>query len=235
MALKNKNLLLLFLFFYLPLKAESADMMKDFESFGQNKDLLEKAYLLNPELKIKVVQNRSVPRIRRSEVFLEYARILNGDIYIRTQNASFNYQFHLTPRWSMGLRYTYSMNRLTSEGEWLVSSHSKESGASFVPDLDYPKSSYLAVLNWYPFYGKVNLYDLGVLQFDFYGLAGAGEIHLYSGTSSLYMAGLGVGLWFSQHLTSRIEYRYQVYRSDRKTGSSDMYLGSLGLALGYLF
>ena len=239
MSVKNKmiyfGLLLLAPCLLTPWGVFGADIMKDFESFGENKDLMEKAYLLNPELKIKVVQNRFVPRILRSELSFEYARILNGDTYIQTQDAALNYQFHLNPRWSLGLRYAYSMNHLTSEGRWLVRSHSTESGASFVPDIDYPKSSYLAVFNWYPIYGKISLYDLGVVHFDFYGLVGGGQVQLYSGESPMYTLGAGLGLWFSQHLSSRIEYRYQTYQSERKTGSKQMYLGSLALALGYLF
>ena len=231
----KKTIIYLYLLLFLPLGALASEMEKDFESFGQNRDLIERAHLLNPELRIKAVQNRVVSRVLRSELFLEYARVLNGDTYIQTQDTALNYQFHLNPRWSLGFKYGYSMNRLTSEGSWLVRSHSKESRASFVPDLDYPKSSYLAVLNWYPFYGKINLYDWGVLQFDFYGLMGGGQVELYSGNSSMYTLGIGLGLWLSQHVSSRIEYRYQTYESERKTGSMQMYLGSLALGLGYLF
>jgi len=74
----------------------------------------------------------------------------------------------------------------------------------------------MGVINFYPTYGKLNLFDMSVAQFDFYLLGGLGQMQLqtsnantYSATT--YTAGAGIGLWLSQHLSTRFEARYQTY------------------------
>ena len=90
------------------------------------------------------------------------------------------------------------------------------------------------MVNFYPIYGKMNLYDLGIVHFDIYALGGYGNIDLRSGTTSTYTAGGGFGMWFSQHLTSRLEARYQNYQAERFNGKQNMDLTVLSLQIGYL-
>ena len=80
------------------------------------------------------------------------------------------------------------------------------------PGVDYAKDTWLAVANWYPIYGKMNLFDSTVSQFDIYFLGGAGQVNLSSGTAPTYTAGAGVGVWFTQHLATRLEARWQGYQ-----------------------
>ncbi len=47
------------------------------------------------------------------------------------------------------------------------------------------KDEALALLNWYPFYGKLKLSDRKVLHFDVYALGGGGQARLLSGRRQL--------------------------------------------------
>ena len=209
------------------------DLLKDFDSLGGNDALLEKAKALNPEASISLVQRRVVPRQNRLEIAPEFSSVLGGDSYNRTQNFGANFHYHFTPRWSVGLKYNYSFNKLRPEGENLVKDTAGV-GKAVVPDIDYPKQQGLVLLNWYPVYGKMNLYDLGITHFDVYALVGGGIIELASGGTATYTAGGGVGFWWSQHLTSRAELRYQTYRASRYTGSVDMNTTVASVQVGYL-
>ncbi|MEN0059954.1 MAG: outer membrane beta-barrel domain-containing protein, partial [Bdellovibrio sp.] len=104
-------------------------------------------------------------------------------------------------------------------------------GRATIVDLDYPLNAAMAVVNWYPIYGKTSFLDMGVTQFDIYLLAGGGALELSSGTTSIYTGGLGVGAWMSKHISLRAEVRYQKYEDQLITGSRslDTVVGSLGL------
>ena len=216
-----------------PVAWAGSDIMKDFDSFGGNDALLERANTLSPDQKVEVIQNRIVSRKHRFEFDPEYQNVLGGDAYNNTQSIGVNAQFHITEHWSIGLKYAYDFNQLTSEGNFLLKDTSI-SGQGMVPDIDYPKQEGLALVNWYPIYGKMNLYDLGVVHFDVYGLGGGGAIQLKSGTTGVYTGGLGVGLWLSQHLTTRIEYRYETYVAQRLSGETRINANIASFQVGYM-
>jgi outer membrane beta-barrel protein len=109
-----------------------------------------------------------------------------------------------------------------------------ERDRSLVPDIDYPKGQALAMVNWFPVYGKLNLYDLGVVHFDIYAVGGGGQVFLRSGNTATYTAGGGVGFWFSQHLSTRLEVRYQTYEAQKYSGAEKMNLTVAGVQVGYL-
>ncbi len=222
-------------------------VLEDLDSLGGNDVLLERAEKLNPEKKIEVVQDRVVGRRMRSEMNLEYGGVVGGDAYLKTEGLSLTYNLHLTPRWSIGLKGTYYMSRLSEEGKYSIdkaqqvnNSLSEESKKEFnslglIPIIDYPKYAGYLLGNWYPFYGKLNLHDLGVIQYDMYTLLGAGQIELKSGPTTAVTAGGGIGFWLSQHLTSRFEVRYETYEAKRLAGQTErMNLTVLGFSMGYL-
>lgn len=213
--------------------AQAADLMKDFDSLGGNDVLLEKARALNPDSSISVVQDRIVNRRHRLEIAPEYTNVVGGDPYNKTQEIGFATHFHINPHWSIGARYGYAANTLRPEAEALISDVDT-TGKAKIPEIDYPKSEMLALVDWYPIYGKMNMYDLGVAHFDIYATAGAGQIALKSGSTGTYTGGVGLGLWWSQHLTTRAELRYQTYNAKRSTGDTAMNLTVLGLQVGYL-
>lgn len=213
--------------------AMSADLMKDFDTLGGNDVLLEKAKALNPEAQIRIVQDRVVSRRRRVEISPEFSSVLGGDAYNMTSNLGLNAHYHFTPQWSVGLKYSYSFNQLRQEGEYLINDVSV-SGKAQIPQIDFPKQQAQLVVNWYPIYGKMNLYDLGVVHFDIYALAGGGQIELKSGMTTSYTAGGGIGLWVSQHLSTRFELRYEGYTAKRYTGDTNMNTTVAGIQVGYM-
>lgn len=210
-----------------------ADLMEGFDSLGGNDVLLDRAQALSPDATVRVVQDRVVSRRNRFEFSPEYSNVIGGDSYNSTQNIGLNAHFHLTPQWSIGVKYNYSMNHLRPEGEYVIND-TDTTGKAWIPEIDFPKQQYLGVINWYPIYGKMNLYDLGVVHFDVYGLVGAGQIELKSGKKPTYTAGGGVGFWFSQHLSTRLELRYQTYKASRYNGDVDMKTTVAGVQIGYL-
>lgn len=213
--------------------AMSADLMKDFDTLGGNDVLLEKAKALNPEAQIRIVQDRVVSRRRRVEISPEFSSVLGGDAYNMTSNLGLNAHYHFTPQWSVGLKYSYSFNQLRQEGEYLINDVSV-SGKAQIPQIDFPKQQAQLVVNWYPIYGKMNLYDLGVVHFDIYALAGGGQIELKSGMTTSYTAGGGIGLWVSQHLSTRFELRYEGYTAKRYIGDTNMNTTVAGIQVGYM-
>ncbi len=225
--------------------AFAAGVLQDLDSLGGNDVLLERAEKLNPEKNIEVVQDRVVSRRMRSELDIEYGGVVGGDAYLKSEGLSLGYNLHITPRWSVGLRGTYYMNRLSDEGKYSIDraqqvgdSLGNEAKREFdslglIPIIDYPKYSGYLLGNWYPFYGKLNLHDLGIIQYDIYALGGVGQIELKSGPTTAFTAGGGIGFWLSQHLTSRFEVRYETYEAKRLAGKERMDLTVLGFSMGY--
>jgi outer membrane immunogenic protein len=225
--------LILFAFIALSSVANAAGLMEDFDSLGGNDVLLEKAQALNPESRVRIVQDRIVDRRNRVEIAPEYSNILGGDAYNKTQMIGLNAYYHFTPRFSIGASYGFAFNELRPEGDFLLQDKSI-SDRGIVPEIDYPKSQYMGLVTWYPIYGKMNLYDLGVAHFDIYALAGAGQVQLKSGDHPTYTAGGGVGFWVSQHLSTRFEMRYQTYKAQRFNGEATMNLTVASVQVGYL-
>jgi len=208
----------------LAFNAWSDDLTGKMSALGANKDLMNKAKAIDPQNRVRVVQNREVDRYYRFELGLNYGMAAGGDPYVDTNVLGGQLDFHITPRWSVGARYLNNSNNLNSEGKKVFDAAEREAAAGNknfrVPGTDYAKDTWLGVLNWYPIYGKMNLFDATVSQFDIYFLGGAGQINLNSGTAPVYTAGAGVGVWFTQHFASRLEARWQGYSDKVFDGTS---------------
>lgn len=209
-----KNLLLILLSLA-TLNAFGDDLNAKMSALGANRDLMNKAKAIDPHNRVRVVQNREVDRYYRFEIGVNYGMAAGGDPYVDTSLLGGQIDFHITPRWSIGGRYIDNSNSLSSEGRKVFDNAEREAAAGNTnfrrPGVDYAKDTWLGVLNWYPIYGKMNLFDATVSQFDLYFLGGAGQINLSSGTAPVYTAGGGVGVWFTQHFASRLEARWQGY------------------------
>ena len=221
-------MLFLLLFFIHP-SAGAEDIMKDFDSLGGNDVLIDRARLLHPDKQIEIVQKRVVNRNGRSEFSLGYINVIGGDAYLQTQMLSLNYHFHINPRWAVGLGYFSAYNSLSREGRFLIARD------GLVPDVDQPDSGYELMVNFAPIYGKINLLDMGVLQFDMYAIGSYGGIRLKSGDTNTFGLGVGLGLWISQHLTSRLEIRQRFYRAQRFDGNVQIRTTLAGVSFGYMF
>jgi outer membrane immunogenic protein len=209
-----------------------ADLMKDFDSLGGNDVLMEKSKAIHPDEKISIVQDRIVQTRHRQEIAPEFSGVMGGDAYIATQNIGLNYQYHISPHWSIGAKYNYAFNSLRAEAQASIDEAQRENRRA--PDFNYVTQTYMAVGNWYPIYGKMNLLDMGVSHFDVYTLAGAGQVMLSRGNSFTYTVGGGIALYLSQHLNTRLEMRYQNYNSQKYTGNQSMDLTVASMQIGYL-
>ncbi|PIS11890.1 MAG: outer membrane beta-barrel domain-containing protein [Bdellovibrio sp. CG10_big_fil_rev_8_21_14_0_10_47_8] len=227
----------------LPLFASAAEVQNteaDFDSLGGNQTILERAKALAPEKNVSIVQNRTVSRRHRFELAPELSGTFGGDAYNRTKSLGLNLHYHFNPRWSVGLKYDYSFNTLTPEGEaqmdQAVEDYNKNPANpnKAFPQIDYPKSETLALVNWYPFYGKLNLLDKAVSHFDVYAIGGYGQIQLSSGSVPTYTAGGGIGFWINQHFSTRLEMRYQNYKTKYLDGDRTLDLALASVQMGWL-
>jgi outer membrane beta-barrel protein len=214
------------------------NLSHEMSALGANKDLMRQARAIDPHNRIRVVQKRDVDRHMRLEVGVNSALDTGGDPYVSTTSLGGNLDFHFTPHWSVGVRYNNYSNSLTSEGKRVFDDAEARRAAGDknyrVPDVDYAKDSWLGVINWYPIYGKLNLFDVSIAQFDIYFLGGGGQINLGSGSAPLYTAGGGVGIWLAQHLSARLEARWQGYRDHVYDGSRNINQTVLSATLGFL-
>lgn len=214
---------------------------QEFDGLGGNQVLLEKAQALNPEVHTTIVQNRMVDRSMRFELSGDYANSFGGDTYIKTGTFSANARFHFTNRWALGAKYGMSFNKLTNEGNKMVddayADHlANPQTSNFpVPDIDYPKSMSLGFLEFYPLYGKMSWLGKAVSHFDVYAQLGYGNINLDSGSTSATSGALGVGIWGTQHLTTRLEISYMDYTAKYYTGDIKQGVTSASVQVGWLF
>ena len=216
----------------------AGDVLEDLDALGSQEAFLEKAESLNPQSRVRIVQKRLVDRFNRHEISPEVGMILGGNSYIQTSFFSFAYQYHLTPHWSLGFSYKNYLNKLTAEGEELINKATddlrEDKFPSLVPELNWPKCAYMAQLNWYPIYGKLNIYDQAVIHFDMYTLLGGGQMALRKGSSTVYQVGGGIGIWLFQYMTAHLEYKYQSYAQESYTGKENVFAHDVGLSIGLM-
>jgi outer membrane beta-barrel protein len=225
----------LFVFLFASVLANAAEPAPDFDSLGGNSIMLERARALEPEKNVRVVQTRTVDRRHRFEFAPEFTDVFGGETYIHTKTVGLNANYHITNRFSVGLKYSYAFNELSNEGNRQVRAAQEEFAANpehptkDYPHVNYVKDQVMALASWYPIYGKINLLDKKVIHFDVYALGGYGSVRLEKGTSPTYAAGGGIGFWFTPHLTTRLEMRYQNYSAkiDDRDRNQDLTVGSV--------
>lgn len=221
--------------------ADTAKIEQEFDALGGNGVLLEKARALNPEVHTTIIQNRIVDRTSRFEVSGEYETSIGGNTYIKSGTFGIDGQYHINNQWSLGARYGQTYNKLTAEGDSLIDqsladhiAHPEDSRAP-VPDIDYPKDQTMGYVNFYPIYGKLSWLGKSVSHFDIYGQLGYGSISLRSGNTSAMSAGIGMGIWGYEHLTTRLEIRYLDYTAQYFNGSSKLGITTASMQVGWLF
>jgi outer membrane immunogenic protein len=212
----------------------------DFDSLGGNEILFEKAKDLQPEKTVSIVQNRTIQKKYRFELAPEFSGVFGGDTYSRTKSIGLNANFHLNYNWSVGAKYNYSFNSLTPEGEALMdqaiadyNANPQDPSASY-PEINYQKSEALALVNWYPIYGKFSMFDASVVHFDFYLVGGYGQMQLSKSSSPTYTAGTGLGFWVTNNFTTRMEMRYQNYNSEYLGVTKKMDVAVASVQMGWL-
>lgn len=217
-----------------------AQVEKEVDSFGGNQALYEKAKALNPEVENEVIQDRFSNRSIRFELAPEMATVFGGDSYNKTNNAGINAHFHITPKWSIGVKYAKSSNTLTPEGQAMVSRAEDAARVNpqnpdyLFPEVVYPKSQTLGMINWYPLVGKLSFGKFGVAHFDPYLTVGYGTMELSNGDSPTKSFGTGLGFWWSSHFTTRLEYRFEQYQAEYYQKTVDMNTSIASLQVGWM-
>lgn len=215
-------------------------LKNDFKSLGTSSEVSERVKNLDSKQRVRVVQNRSVDRNNRVELGVHYGMTNNADSYVNTQNAGAALQYHVNPRFSFGFEYQKAYNKMTPEGDrqYLSAQAAQQSDPGsdvLFPSIDYPLDSKVALASFYPIYGKLNLFDSGIAQFDVYTTLGYGQMGLRSGSTNVFVAGIGTGIWLTNYLTTRIEGRYQKYQdlvqTEKRNQNTFQVLGSVGIFL----
>jgi outer membrane immunogenic protein len=215
------------------------DVQKDFDSLGDNDALVERARAMDPHNSMDIVQQRLVDRNLRFEFGIGGGLVGGGDSFYDSETLNANLDFHINPHWSLGLRYARYYNQLTSEGQQTFNYAQSGVPGFQVPDLAFPVESGLAVVNWYPIYGKLGFVS-SVAHFDLYLTAGYGKTSTqdaYYGLNYLsdtWTAGGGVGIWWTNHITSRLEVRYQTYQDQVSSGMRREDTATATASVGFL-
>ncbi len=218
-----------------------SDILSDLRSLGGNEILFKKAKILTPEKKITIVQSRIVDRTLRHEFNLETSYVIGGDAFLKTIRFGMNYQFHIMPYLSVGLKGHVAFNKLSTEGDAFIQRamtlyNEFDQIEPLIPDIDYERYASYLVLNWYPIYGKFNLYDLGIAHYDLYLLAGGGGVWLKRGASMSVLVGGGLAFWLANKISLRLEAKYETYKATRLNNvqGQRLHITTLGLSLGYI-
>lgn len=217
--------------------AKKVNVAQDVDTLGGNEELMKMAQSLKSETRSRIVQDRIVDRNNAFEFGVSYGGVLGGDSYLKTQSLGLAADFHITPRWSLGVRYFDFTNGLTPEGDRIAKQARQSYNAgnqAITFDIDYPINATMGVLNWYPIYGKTSFLDMGVTQFDLYLTLGAGNMQLSSGGTGVYNAGIGIGAWVSKHISIRGEAKYQTYKDQLVTGSRTLNTTVATIGLGWI-
>lgn len=220
----------------------SSSVSQDMDSLGANQELLLKARAMDPGNRVRVVQSRAVDRNYRLELGVNYGMVAGGDSYLNTSNLGGQLEFHFSPRWSVGARYYNSANNLTAEGKRVydrAAANDANNSLWETADISYAKNTYFGTVSFYPIYGKMNLFDWTISQFDLYLIAGYGQVELtnikgLNSTSPTWTAGTGFGVWLTSWMSSRLEARYQTYSDKISSGSRNLDLMVVTASLGFL-
>lgn len=198
-------------------QAQTKNLKKDFQTLGDNKDVVERVKNLDNQQRMRVVQNRLVDRNNRLEIAGLFGLVSGADNYVSTKNWGGMLQYHINSKWSLGVSYEKANNTLTDEGarrydEAYACQQANSICAKTAPRVDFPLDTKLVSVTYYPIYGKLNIFDSSIAQFDLYTSLAAGRKTLESGETNVYAASIGVGVWINSLMTMRLEGRYENYK-----------------------
>ena len=180
-------------------QAQTKSLKSQFKTLGDNEQVIERVQQMDSHQKIRVVQNRMMDRNNRLEAAIHFSGLTGGDTYVSTKNLGGMLQYHISPRWSVGLSYEKAYNELTTEGarryEAAFRCQQADSAcAKEFPSVDFPIDTKLASVTFYPVYGKLNLFDAGISQFDLYTSIAFGQKTLDTGSTDVIAGSIGAGV-----------------------------------------
>lgn len=181
------------------------------------------------EEKLYAVNQRYSSLKNRHEFTLLGANNFNADSHLDTRVGGATYRYHISGKWSLGVRYQEYENVLSSAGTKLFDS------GFILPDTDYATKSSGGFVNYNTFYGKLRFSEDTIVYFDNYVALGYGKIALASGEVQYYNADLGFSFWFGKHLSTRVGVNNEFYTQNRINGKSNVHHAMGYIEIGYLF
>ena len=219
------------LFFCFPLLSFS-----NFEKLGKNRSALEKERFHFSNTHLKVVQKRWLEKRFLSSADLSFSPVLKGFNYINSYSMDLSYRWFISNYFSLNLRYSYYENPINQDGRDEINLR----GKTPLELKYYNKQSYLAGVEWYPFYGKAVLYNQ-LAHFDLYVSVLAGQIELSQQEKNIPIYSLGVGLaqWWHKYFNTRLEAQafYYEYRFSNKSENQKApeYFYKISISAGVMF
>lgn len=218
--------------------ANSKSLLKDLNTLGENKFLSPYIKQTSTTSEVSVVQNRFYSRKNKQEILTGFSYGTSNPTYFKSMAASWAYKFYLNPKWSVGFKYSYFVNTLSAAGVQIIKralkNVQKEPDLATIPDLDFPKSSYVATASWYPSYGKFNLFNK-IMYFDLFVSSSAGQIILKNKPSFLLSLSMGSSFWLTKKWTTRVEIQNKLYKESSYTQQHNILTTQLMLSTGYIF
>ena len=223
----KKLWIFIFILFCLPVYSSV-----DFDELGSNKNFLQNQLPFSSS-SLKIVQKQWLPKRFLSELSLSISPVLNGLNYVNSYSLSGNYRLFVTDYLSFHLKYSWYFNSITEEGRKEVEKRSR------IPfELKYSETqSYLAGVDWYPFYGKAVLYN-HLIYFNLYASLMGGIVKLMNQDKSAPMGSLGLGMvcWWNKRFNTRLEVQGIYYQYNMSISKSiQEYLSKLHVSIGVLF
>jgi len=220
-------------------QTQSKNLKKEFQTLGDNQDVVERVKNLDNQQRMRVVQNRLVDRNNRLEVNVDFGLVSGADSYVQTKSVGGALQYHINSKFSIGASYDKAYNSLTAEGSRRYDTvytcqQTDAACAQTAPSVDFPLETKMLSVSYYPIYGKLNIFDSSIAQFDLYASLGAGRKTLQSGETNVYAGSIGVGVWLNSLFTMRLEGRYESYKDLLKTENRQQNAASVVASLGIL-
>lgn len=213
-------------------------LLNDLSTLGDNQFLKPYIKSTSTSSEISVVQNRFYSRFNRQELLTGIGYSTSGPAYFKTTATSMFYKFYVSPKWSVGVNYSYFTNSLSSAGIQVIKNGEaklkNDPDFAFIPDMDYPKFSYAATASWYPSYGKLNLFNT-IMYFDLFVTSGLGKIILKHKPSSLLFLSFGSSLWLTKKWIARFEMQNKLYKETWYNSQHNIVTTQMMLSAGYMF
>jgi outer membrane beta-barrel protein len=165
---------------------------------------------------IHSIHKRLYSKDGRHELTTSFGGILNNDSYFLL---SAQYQYHF-------------FEALALEGQF---------GYAFQTEDDNALTFGQLSASFSPIYGKISWFTWAVLNFDLYGIAGAGIVQykgLQDGTSFMGNVGIGTRVFINEFLATRIEFRDYIYNRSLPDSDSKIthnYAITAGISLFFPF
>lgn len=220
------------------LAAEKNTLLNDLNTLGENQFLAPYIQKTSTSSEVTVVQNRFYSRSKKHEIFTGLSYVTSGPAYFNTKAISMLYKVHINSQLSVGIDYAHFANTLSPAGVEVIKDGQfklkNDPDFAFIPDLDFPKFSYMATASWYPSYGKLNLFNK-IMYFDLFLTSGVGQIFLKNKPSALFSFSLGSSFWITKKWTTRMELQSKLYKETWYNSQHNVVATQLMLSTGYMF